>query len=118
MKLFFTLLIISVIYIPKELLGQDIDCGSDNVQIGLRVGTSFTAPCDSMVVLTKFTYMKILTEQEILRQQIGQLEIIQFYQDSLITLFRNNNQSLKEYIDFTQPKIDEMSSLFDQSIKN
>ena len=107
-----------ILFAMNLLFAQEIDCDSDQVRRGLRKGETFISPCDSMVVFTKASYSRFALENSILTKNIKLLESLSTSQDSLITVLRKDGEDMEQYINATQPKIDELNEMLERSIKN
>lgn len=100
------------------LLAQDIDCNSENTRIRLKKGQTYIAPCDSMVVFTRFTYSRLAFENSLVSKNLRQLESIKSSQDSLIMVLEKDTKDLERYIKSLEPTIEELNTALEQSTKN
>jgi hypothetical protein len=102
-----------------------VDCNDDRQIKGLRRGQTFTAPCDSMVVLNAPTYRRIAVERRQLEAQIevmGQanllLEDMQQTQDSLLFVYQDQIRSFENYYQSTDRSIQALQTNLERSIAN
>lgn len=107
-----------ILFSCYQVKGQSIDCAGENVQIGLRQGRMLTVPCDSMILLTKQTYGRIILEKQLGEKAFTVSEQIMESQKELANEYKRYADTLESYIRTTQPKIDTLQLLLDQSIKN
>jgi len=101
-----------------QLLAQDIDCNNENLRRGLKKGETYISPCDSMVVLTKASYARLAMDNLLLNESLTQVEALKSSQDSLIKVLIKDASEMEQYIDATQPRIEEINGMLEKSIKN
>lgn len=112
-----------LIFFSAIALSQN--CQSDNSLTGLKRGQSYTAPCDSMVVMTKPTYERLRWEDkqkaEIIRsferseKLLGQKAILM---DSILLRYKSHTDSLNKYLSEKQGQINRLDSLVVRSTEN
>mgnify|MGYP006295733647 CR=1 FL=1 len=103
----------------------NIDCSDDQQIKGLRKGDTFTAPCDSMVVMNAPTYTRLVVETRQLEVQLGimqqsntLLEDMQHTQDSLLAVYQSEIRSFENYYQSTDRSIAALQENLEQSIRN
>lgn len=117
-----------ILYLLLPLLAHaqlNIDCNGDRQIKGLRKGDTFTAPCDSMVVMNAPTYTRLSLETRQLEAQIEVMQRantllanMQQTQDSLLTVYQADIRSFENYYSSTDRSIAALQENLEQSISN
>lgn len=101
------------------------NCLDDRSLTGLRKGQVFTAPCDSMVVLTKPTYERMRWEEKQKSEIIASFERSQklfdqksVIMDSIVLRYKSHTDSLNKFLTEKQLQINKLDSLVVRSVKN
>jgi hypothetical protein len=101
------------------------NCLDDRNLTGLRKGQVFTAPCDSMVVLTKPTYERMRWEEKQKSEIIASFERSQklfdqktLVMDSIVLRYKSHTDSLNKFLSEKQIQINKLDSLVICSVQN
>lgn len=109
-----------------QLNRTSIDCQSDRARPdGLRLGSTYVAPCDSMLVLNKPTYVRLDLEARQQREIVSRTEDanrmlvgISSTQDSIITAQRREIEAFERYHETAERTNQELLEKLNQSIAN
>ncbi|MCK4662551.1 MAG: hypothetical protein KAT68_06785 [Bacteroidales bacterium] len=101
------------------------DCQGTKEIFGLKKGSSYTAECDSIIVMTFNSYEYILAEKKqhedlnkLLNNSIKMHEEKQQILDSMITKYKSHIDSLDLYLAEKDSSLTKIGELVEQSTKN